>query len=296
MKKNKILFTVFLFLTGAVNAQDFQTKTYFLNDSISLDLDLFLPDHQSSEKTPLVIYVHGGGFSNGNRGGGHKLANYLISQNIACASISYTLYMKDKSFSCDGILSEKVKAIQIAASQLWNATAYLVEQSDKINIDANKIFVAGSSAGAETVLHAAYWDREQMQLFDKKLSSDFKYAGIISGAGAIMDLNMITKENMLPTMLFHGDADPLVPYGTAAHHCCPPNSSGWLMLFGSHTIANHLQKIGGTCQMTTFEDGKHSFAGAYFYQNQQPVGDFIDNVLSGKAFVEFISVKPETKQ
>jgi hypothetical protein len=130
-----------------------------------------------------------------------------------------------------------------------------------------------------------------MQLFDNGLSAKFKYAGIISGAGAIMDLSLITKENKLPTMLFHGDADPLVPYATAAHHYCPPNSSGWLMLFGSHSIAKHLEMLGGTCQLTTFEGGKHSFAGAYFYQNQQHVADFINKVLSGKKFIEFKSVE-----
>lgn len=291
IKKDKILCIVFVFLASIVNAQDFQTHNYFVNDSISLDLDLFLPVQNSSKKTPLVIFVHGGGFKNGNRKGGHNLAKYLITQNIACASITYTLYMKDKSFSCDGILSEKIKAIQIAVSQLWNATAFLIGQSDHINIDTTQIFIAGSSAGAEAVLHAGYWDRNQMQQFDRKLSGAFKYAGIISGAGAIMDLNLITKENAIPTMLFHGDADPLVPYGTAAHHFCPPNSSGWLMLFGSHSIATHLQKLNGTCQLTTFEGGKHSFAGAYFYQNQQHVSDFISNVLSGEKFVLFQNVQ-----
>ena len=135
-----------------------------------------------------------------------------------------------------------------------------------------------------------------MQLFEHKLSKEFKYSGIIAGAGAIMDINLITKENKIPTMLFHGDADPLVPYGTAAHHYCPPNSSGWLMLFGSHSIAHHLQKLNGTCQLTTFERGKHSYAGAYFYQNQHPVIDFIDNVLTGKKFVSFLNVKTEKKE
>jgi len=296
MKKDNILFIICLFLTVTVNAQDFQTHTYFTNDSISLDLDLFLPGKNSSEKTPLVIYVHGGGFKNGYRNGGHKLAKHLIGQNIACASITYTLYMKDESFSCDGILSEKVKAIQIAASQLWSATAYLIRQAGKNNIDTTQIFIAGSSAGAETVLHAAHWKRKQMQLFEHKLPNEFQYAGIISGAGAIMDLNLITHENAIPTMLFHGDADPLVPYATAAHHYCPPNSPGWLMLFGSFSIAQHLQKLNGTCQLTTFEGGKHSYAGAFFHQNQQPIVDFIGKVLSGKRFIEFQSVKEENKR
>lgn len=297
MRKHSILIISFLILSIPLSAQDFQSYTYFTHDSISLELDLFLPISNESDtvKSPLVIYLHGGGFRKGNREGGHGLAKELIKQNIACATISYTLYMHDKSFGCDGILSEKIRAIQIAASQLWNATAFLVDQSEILNIDTTHIFISGSSAGAETILHAAYWDRSQMQLFENKLSDKFKYAGIISGAGAIMDLNLITSENQLPTMLFHGDADSLVPYETAAHHYCQPNASGWLMLFGSLSIAKHLEQQGGTCQMTTFEGGKHSIAGAYFYQDQKHVADFVGDVLAGKKFVEYISVNLNTE-
>jgi len=92
-------------------------------------------------------------------------------------------------------------------------------------------------------------------------------------------------------MLFHGDAYPLVLYGTAAHHFCPTNSSGWLMLFGSHSIAEHLEELNGTCQLTTFGSGKHSFAGAFFYQNQKPVTNSISRVLSGEHFIEYEFVK-----
>ena len=144
--------------------------------------------------------------------------------------------------------------------------------------------MGGSSAGAEVVLHAAYWNREEMQLFSHKLVPEFKYAGIISGAGAIMDLNLITQENNIPLMAFHGNADTLVPYGTAAHHFCSPNSSGWLMLFGSHSIAQHLNNIDGTYELITFNGGGHSFSGHYIDQNQQPVVEFINKVLYGENF------------
>jgi len=284
-----------LILTVPSWGQVFQTFTYFSNDSLSLDLDVLLPDQQTEGGNPLVIYVHGGGFSQGERDAGHKLAIYLAERGIACASISYTLYMENQSFGCDGILSEKVKAIQIAASQLWLATAYLGKYSNQFNIDTSQIFIAGSSAGAETVLHAAHWDRAQMQLFEQALSPEFQYAGIIAGAGAIMDLNLITSGNMIPTMLFHGDADDLVPYGIAAHHYCPPDSPGWLMLFGSRAIAQHLQELGESCQLTSFLGGDHSCAGAYFYQDQEPVAAFIDRVLARENFNIYENIVAENE-
>lgn len=288
-----LFFLPVVLLAQAEPIQPSHTLSYFNNDTIRVDLDLFLPEESNSEPVPLLLFVHGGGFSGGDRFGAYDLANYLVDRNVACATISYTLYMKDKSFGCDGVLSKKVKAIQIAASQLWHATAFLIEHSESLHIDTGRIFIAGSSAGAETVLHAAHWDRELMQLFDPALSPDFKYAGLISGAGAIMDLNLITQDNMVPTFVFHGDADELVPYGVAAHHFCPPNSPGWLMLFGSRAIARHLQELGGSCQLTSFIGGDHSFSGAYFDQDQQAVADFIDRVLSGKSFNIYENIQVE---
>lgn len=273
-----------LFLGNNINAQSFETITYLSNDDYKLELDLFLPNRQSNEKTPLLIYVHGGGFAGGNRTEGHNLAAFLAEKNIAVAAISYTLYMKDKDFGCDGITSEKVKAMQIAANQLWAATAYLLDNKEKLNFDENKIFIGGSSAGAETIMHAAYWDRKGMSLFKHKLAPEFKYKAIISAAGAIMDLNLITKENNIPTMVYHGDKDKLVPYATASHHYCEPNATGWLMFFGSHSIAQHMRKIGGSYYLTTFTGGGHKHSGTYIYENHEPIYNFMTMVLAGSSF------------
>ncbi len=296
--KNKLLVTGIFFLLASVafaQQKDFQTLTYFQNDSLKLDLDLFLPDgYDDAEALPIVIYVYGGGFSSGQRQNGHSLARHLVKNDIACVSITYTRYMKGKKrgFGCNGITSEKMKAIQIAVSQLWHATAFVVNNSQKFNIDTSKVFIAGSSAGAETCLHAPYWDREQIQLFGSaELSSSFRYAGVIGGAGAITDINLITPDNMVPMMFFHGDKDNLVPYGTAAHHFCDPTATGWLMMFGSHTIAERLREFGGICEMITVRGGGHECAGRYIHQNQQVVVDYINRVLSGEHFIYEITME-----
>lgn len=281
MKKFLFLLFAFLFFISA-KAQDFKTLTYFVNDSTKLELDLFLPKTQGKEKKPLLIHVHGGGFAGGTREWGHTIAKQAASQDYVAASISYTLYMKNRKFSCDGILTEKVKAIQIAANQLWQATLYFINNSEKYNIDTAKIFISGSSAGAETALHAAYWDRDIMGIYPNKLPNDFKYAGVTSGAGAIMDINLITKESVIPTLLFHGSCDTTVPYGTAAHHYCPTNASGWLMLFGSYSIYNHIIDLDGSTKLVTYCNGGHEYSDELFGKNPQTVVDFMNNVLNSK--------------
>lgn len=281
------VFLILLFFCGQLlNAQDFSTHVYYEDDTASLALDLFLPAAVTDAPVPLVIFVHGGGFSGGNRTGGHALGRSLSEAGIACASLSYTLYMKGRTqdWSCDGILPEKIRAIQLAANDLWLATDYLRKNAAKWNLDAENIFVAGSSAGGETVLHAAYWDRQQMTLKEHALPADFRYAGLISGAGAIMDLNLITAENQLPSFLFHGDADPVVPYATAAHHYCAPNSSGWLMLFGSKSVADYQKTLGGDYELITFAAGTHAFAGYFFGKEQELITRFIRKTMGDSRF------------
>jgi poly(3-hydroxybutyrate) depolymerase len=291
MKHTFIILTFVIFgFSFSINAQEFQTLNYLKNDSTSLCLDLFLPKVNIVKKVPLIIFVHGGGFSGGDRTAGHIFGKFLASKGYACASISYTLYMKNKDFGCNGVLAEKVKAIRIAASDLWAATTYLNSNAKKLNIDTAKIFIAGSSAGAETVLHAAYWDYKKMNLFKNSLSPTFKYAGVIAGAGAIMDLNLITPKNLLPTMLYHGDADPTVPYKTAAHHYCTCDKPGWLMLFGSYSIYNHTVGLNGNVKLTTFCGGDHRYNNYYMTVDIQTVVDFVENVIEGTKFQSHILI------
>ena len=291
MKKTRLFFACILCCyIFNLSAQKYTTFNYLKNETDSLDLNFFRPTNTTT-KTSLVIFVHGGGFSGGSRNAGTDFGTYLSKNGFACASITYTLYMKDKDFGCNGIVSEKVKAIRYGVSDLWAATQYFIQHAAELNIDTAKIFIAGASAGAESVLHAAYWNRQQMSLFKTSLSPNFRYAGIISGAGAIMDLNLITKQNALPTLLFHGDADKTVPYATAAHRYCQCNSSGWLMLFGSKSIYDCMLKIGSTVQLTTFAGGSHDYNFYYMKQDTQTVVDFLNKVLKEKRFHKHFVVK-----
>jgi predicted peptidase len=278
----KKLLLAILLLTQLLHSQKMQTLTYFQNDTLKLELNLFLPEKKSAEKIPLVLYVHGGGFSIGDRKYGDPFCKYLAQNGYASATISYTLYMKGKKFSCDGVLPEKVKAFQYAVNDLWLATSFLIANSDKYNIDTSKIFISGSSAGGETVLHAAYWNREIMKLYDINLPPSFKYAGLISGSGAIMDLNLITDENLIPMFFFHGNGDGTVPYGTAAHHYCKTDATGWLMLFGSYSIYNYAKEKNGSVALYTFCGGGHEYSATLFEKDQFYILGFLNDILAGK--------------
>jgi predicted peptidase len=287
MKRPVSLLLIFcIYGSSTLSAQKYSTIQYFAEDTIKLELDLFMPDKSGKINHPLVIFLHGGGFSNGDKASGHDFCKFLAKKGIVAATMNYTLYMKDKNFSCDGILSEKIKAIQYGVNDLWLATTFFIKNSGQYHIDTSQIFIAGSSAGAETVLHAAFWDFETMNIYQQKFPEAFKYAGLIEGSGAMMDLNLITGKSLIPLLMFHGNDDQLVPYATAAHHYCKTNASGWLMLFGSYSIYNYIISLGGSAHLITFCGGGHEYSAELFEHDQQPVVDFIQDVLDHKKFQE----------
>jgi pimeloyl-ACP methyl ester carboxylesterase len=103
-----------------------------------------------------------------------------------------------------------------------------------------------------------------------------------------MDLNLITAQNAIPTMLFHGDADKTVPYATAAHRYCPCNATGWLMFFGSKSIYDYMLNMGGSVQLITFKDGNHDYNSYYIRKDTQVVVDFLNKVMKGKRLKKHI--------
>ena len=215
-----------------------KTYTYKKTKKQKLKLDFYKPK-RVKEEVPLIIYVHGGGFSGGKRNDENTVAfaNKLAERGYAVASISYRLTMQKLGFGCNTNSEDKIEAFNNASEDISYATDYILKNKRKFKIDSSKIILIGTSAGAEAILNLAY-------IYDNKiLPKDFKFAGIISMAGALISLENITPKNAIPIQLFHGTDDRLVPYNIAPHHYCSEKDKGYLMLYGSKAIADKLKKI-----------------------------------------------------
>jgi len=239
------------------------TYVYAQKENEQLALDFYQPKADDQRQRPLLIYVHGGAFASGKRDENNiaQFAEKLAKRGYTVASITYRLTMKGKSFSCDQPTINKINTFQFAVEDIWSATNYLIQHTAELGIDTSKIVLSGSSAGAEAILHAAYWTDKDMLASSPRLPNNFRYAGLISMAGAIVDLNLITSENAIPMQFFHGTCDPLVPYNTAAHHYCNYSDVGFLMLYGSASITEHLTKLEKSYDTTTICGGGHEWAG-----------------------------------
>lgn len=109
--------------------------------------DIFLPE--STSPTPLVIFIHGGGFTGGNKAFIYTddysdQITELLSHGIAVATINYRLL---KSGNQEGVL--------MSLNDSRRAVQYLRYIYKELNIDKEKIGLFGSSAGGSTALWIA---------------------------------------------------------------------------------------------------------------------------------------------
>ncbi len=271
---------------------DKQTFAYATVDGEVLYLDLYRAVGDTEMKKPLILYVHGGGFSGGSRDGDNLVAfaEDFAKKGYAVASISYRLTMKGKSFGCDQPAQNKIKTFQAAVQDIRQATKYVLDRKDEWGINPAQIVLAGSSAGAEAVVHAAYWKAADLPANTVTLPAGFRYAGVISMAGAIVDLQLITETTAIPTMLFHGTCDNLVPYATAPHHYCQAGDPGYLILHGARSIADRLHDIGKPYYLFTSCNGRHEWAGKPLSDYRHIMLDFMYNDILRRSYRQISEV------
>lgn len=260
-----------------------QTLTYTSKDGENLDMDIYLPGYDAETERATVIYVHGGGFQAGQRDseGIQEFCTELSKYGYVVASISYRLTRKDKegAFGCECPAEDKINTFYAAVEDLQDATFFLIQNREEFGIDPQKIIIAGSSAGAETVLNAAYQPPYCYGLDSGPVS----YAGVVSFAGAIPDTTVIYDESAIPSLFFHGTDDALVPYATAPHHYCEEDSPGYLVLHGSYTISQKLDQLGVPYWLHTTCGAGHEMANKPMREYFDVITDFCFNyVIEGE--------------
>ena len=131
----------------------------FATDHAKQKLDVFRP--ANNPKAPLVILIHGGGWSRGERAWTYQDAIVLAQNGYAVASLGYRLvtdYPEWWKGPISGLMWNNMK------SDLMHGAQYLVDHADTLGINASKAITMGSSAGGHLALvmrnRSAIWVKE----------------------------------------------------------------------------------------------------------------------------------------
>ncbi|MDO5969437.1 alpha/beta hydrolase [Flavivirga aquimarina] len=282
------LFIVAFLVNTFMFSQNMKTYVYSIKGSDTLKLDVYTPKNiKTNDSLPVVLWMHGGGFSGGNRNNPDevKLMKYLTQKGFIGISISYRLLLKDSKTGsgCECPKTFKLDIFRQAAIDYLDAAKYIVQNKTKLQIDPTHIIAGGSSAGAEGVLNAVYL--KHFFVDDASKYENANFAGIISLAGALVNANYISEENAIPTVLFHGTDDNLVPIGKAPHHYCKPDQLGYMILEGSDIIANKLHELHTPYYLHKVVGGRHELCQIPFSKLDE-ILDFFNKTITDKEIIQ----------
>jgi pectinesterase len=109
--------------------------TYCIVNGRELKLDVFYPAKRSNNRRTAIIMIHGGGWRSGSRFQHHPLAQRL-------AALGYTVFTPEYRLSTEALYPAAVYDVK-------SVVKWVRANSGKYNIDADKIVIAGFSAGGE---------------------------------------------------------------------------------------------------------------------------------------------------
>jgi acetyl esterase/lipase len=173
-------------------------------NTITLQLDIYEPTGDTVTARPAIVWVHGGSFCCGDKTSPEIVdeANTFAAEGYFNVSINYRL----EPVGCTTITTTCIIAMEEARDDAQTAVRFLRSNAATYGIDATRIAIGGSSAGAITALHVGFASSEDPTA---------AVAGAVSLSGANL-LSPITPGDA-PSLLFHGTADPLVPYQWAVN-------------------------------------------------------------------------------
>lgn len=283
MKKNIFISVLLLFVISiSVTANtDKQTYTYSIKQNDTLQLDVYNNIDIEGRK-PCIIYMFGGGFMGGSRGGELQETYFknLTDFGYIVVSIDYRLGLKDvpnrikngEKIGLKGFINLLDSAVTIAVEDLFDATNFVLENAEDWNIDKNLIVANGSSAGGISVLQGEYAICSNSELA-KKLPANFNYAGVISFAGAIFTTKGSLKWYKMPAPIqfFHGNADSTVPYDKIKLFK--------IGFYGSKHISDQLKEKRFPYYFYDVDNAAHEISGTPMIENLNEIKIFMDKFV-----------------
>lgn len=157
------------------------------NNGESLALDIYKPKTATSNKLPVVVYVHGGAWAKGDKIVRSKsyIEDFilkLVEKNYAVVSIDYTLVSETVHFP-------------LPIQDTKDAIRWIRKNADKYNFDTNNIGYFGASSGAHLSMLSAYSDDNKFVGSSDLAAYSGKVNYVVSNFGPT-DLNKLLHTRM----------------------------------------------------------------------------------------------------
>ena len=219
-------------------------KDISYGDKESNKFDLYVPKDNSKENYGLIVYLHAGGFTSGDKSGDEEILKWLCSKGYVTAGINYTLRTDENNAS-----------VYSQSMEIKEAMPIVVEEAKKLGYNLNEMAISGGSAGGTLAMLYAYRDANESPIpvkmmfemvgpasffaedwdvygLDKNKEAAAGLFGVMLGSEIDKDvigtdkLQEVMKpisayawvdENSVPSVIAYGKYDKVCPFKTARH-------------------------------------------------------------------------------
>ncbi len=112
--------------------------------------DLYVPADASKDSYGLIVYLHAGGFTGGDKADDAQMLQWLCSKGYVTAGINYTLFSE----------THPDASVYSQSMEIKESMPYVVEEAEKLGYNIDKMAISGGSAGGCLALLYAYRDAE----------------------------------------------------------------------------------------------------------------------------------------
>ncbi len=239
MKKGllTLIFTISLLLTACSgeNNPEIETNNQPLAEEVNLNVsygenpqqvyDLYLPEGRSSEKTKIIILIHGGGWIEGDK---EDMSEYIpilkekhpdhaiVNMNYVLANPPSIPAFPNQFLNLNQVINQLIQESEeldvlpefglIGAS----AGAHIALQYDYVYDTEDRVKMVCDIVGPTDFTDPFYTENPNFQVLLDALVDESAYPEN-SNITELLSPSLQVTENSSPTILFYGDEDPLVP-------------------------------------------------------------------------------------
>lgn len=114
------------------------------------NFDLYVPADDSKDSYGLIVYLHAGGFTGGDKADDSHMLQWLCSKGYVTAGINYTLFSE----------THPDASVYSQSMEIKESMPYVVEEAEKLGYHIDEMAISGGSAGGCLALLYAYRDAE----------------------------------------------------------------------------------------------------------------------------------------
>jgi len=268
LKKSRYLSAVSIAAGLLLAVQAFAEPTVHKNITYSAPngrpqkLDLYLPESPPTATSPLIVWIHGGGWENGSKGNGGQI-RHLVNEGFAIADINYRL------------TGEAPFPAQIIDCK--SAIRFLRANAGKYNIDPERIGAAGMSAGGHLAALIGTSTGRFNEGENPGISSDVQAVAALCPPTDIFAISKTPDPHQKETITKFVGGNPLEEPFTSVLKSASPityisgNEPPFLLIHGTHDrtvpyqqsklLHDALKKAGVKSQLELIKGADHNLGG-----------------------------------